>query len=37
MALAVAAGATLCIYAVFDLLASQPWPAPWLASPFKDF
>lgn len=30
--LAVAAGATLAIYALFDLLASQPWPTPWLAA-----
>ncbi|TRC96005.1 tripartite tricarboxylate transporter permease [Mesorhizobium sp. WSM4303] len=37
MTLAVAAGTTLCIYAVFDLLASQPWPAPWLAGLVKAF
>jgi putative tricarboxylic transport membrane protein len=30
--LAIAAGTMLFIYAVFDLLASQPWPTPWLAT-----
>jgi len=32
--LAIAAGTTLFVYAVFDLLASQPWPTPWLARLF---
>ncbi len=30
-ALAVAAGVTLVIFGVFDVLVSQPWPRPWLA------
>ncbi|MBZ9997228.1 tripartite tricarboxylate transporter permease [Mesorhizobium sp. BH1-1-4] len=29
--LMIAAAATAFVYSVFDMLASQPWPAPWLA------
>lgn len=29
--LVIAAAATAFVYSVFDMLASQPWPTPWLA------
>lgn len=29
--LMIAAGTTVFVYSVFDMLASQPWPTPWLA------
>jgi putative tricarboxylic transport membrane protein len=35
--LAIGAGTTLFVYAVFDMLASQPWPTPWLATIGKLF
>ncbi|MEO5757309.1 MAG: tripartite tricarboxylate transporter permease, partial [Mesorhizobium sp.] len=32
--LSVAAGTTFVVFAVFDILVSQPWPTPWLARLF---
>jgi hypothetical protein len=29
--LVIAAATTVFVYSVFDMLASQPWPEPWLA------
>jgi hypothetical protein len=29
--LMIAAATTVFVYSVFDMLASQPWPMPWLA------
>jgi hypothetical protein len=29
--LTIAAATTVFVYSVFDMLASQPWPTPWLA------
>jgi TctA family transporter len=31
LAVAVAAGVALCLYGIFDVLVSQPWPRPWLS------
>jgi TctA family transporter len=31
LALLVAAGVALCLYGIFDVLVSQPWPRPWLS------
>jgi TctA family transporter len=31
MAAIIAAGVALCLYGIFDVLLSQPWPRPWLS------